>query len=44
MVMLGVNPSQLEMISYGKERPAVEGTGPAVWAKNRRDDFRVIAR
>lgn len=44
MVMLGVNPSQLEMISYGKERPAVEGTGPAVWAKNRRDDFRVVAR
>ena len=44
MVMLGVNLSQLEMFSYGKERPAVEGTGPAVWAKNRRDDFRVIAR
>lgn len=44
LVMLGVNPSQLEMISYGKERPAVEGTGPAVWAKNRRDDFRVVAR
>ena len=44
MVMLGVNPSQLEMISYGKERPAVEGTGPAVWSKNRRDDFRVIAK
>ncbi len=44
MVMLGVNPSQLEVISYGKEQPAVEGTGPAVWAKNRRDDFRVISR
>ncbi len=44
LVMLGVNPDQLEMISFGKERPAVEGTGPAVWAKNRRDDFRVIAK
>ena len=44
MVMLGVNPTQLEMISYGKERPAVQGTGEAVWGKNRRDDFRVIAR
>lgn len=44
MVMLGVNPSQLEIISYGKERPAVEGTGAAVWSKNRRDDFRVVAR
>lgn len=44
LVMLGVSPSQLETISYGKERPAVEGTGPAVWAQNRRDDFRVIAQ
>ncbi len=44
MVMLGVNPSQLEMISYGKERPAVQGTGDQVWSLNRRDDFRVIAR
>lgn len=44
LVMLGVNPNQLELISFGKERPAVEGTGPAVWAKNRRDDFRVIAK
>ena len=43
LVTLGVNPSQLEMISYGKENPAVQGTGEAVWAKNRRDDFRVIA-
>lgn len=39
----GVNPTQLEMISYGKENPAVLGTGEAVWSKNRRDDFRVIA-
>ncbi len=44
MVMLGVNPAQLEIISYGKERPAVDGTGPAVWAQNRRDNFVVIAR
>ena len=44
MVMLGVNPAQLDIISYGKERPAVEGSGPEVWAKNRRDDFRVVAR
>lgn len=44
LVMLGVNPDQMEMISFGKERPAVEGTGPAVWEKNRRDDFRVIAK
>ena len=44
LVSNGVNPGQLEMISYGKENPAVLGTGEAVWAKNRRDDFRVIAQ
>ena len=43
MVTLGVNPSQLEMISYGKENPAVQGNNEAAWSKNRRDDFRVVA-
>ena len=43
LVMLGVNPNQLEMISYGKENPAVQRNNEAAWAKNRRDDFRVIA-
>lgn len=43
LVVLGVNPAQLEMISYGKENPAVDGTGEAAWSKNRRDEFRVIA-
>ncbi|MEG6503027.1 MULTISPECIES: peptidoglycan-associated lipoprotein Pal [unclassified Desulfovibrio] len=42
LVMMGVNPNQLEMISYGKENPAVQGNNEAAWAKNRRDDFRVI--
>ena len=44
MIRLGVPADQLDIISYGKERPAVEGTGEAVWAKNRRDEFNVIAR
>ena len=42
--MLGVNPDQLEMISYGKERPAVSGDSEEAWALNRRDNFNVIAR
>lgn len=44
LVAQGVNPGQMEMISYGKENPAVMGTGEAVWAQNRRDDFKVIAQ
>lgn len=44
LVLLGVNPNQLEIISYGKERPVVQGSGEEVWALNRRDNFKVIAR
>lgn len=32
----GVSAGQAEPVSFGKERPAVQGTGEAVWAKNRR--------
>jgi len=39
LVDLGVPASQLETISFGEERPAVRGTGEAVWARNRRSDF-----
>lgn len=43
LVTLGVAPSQLEMVSYGKENPAVQGHNESAWSQNRRDDFRVIA-
>lgn len=36
LVALGVSPDRVQTISYGKEKPAVIGTGPAVWAQNRR--------
>jgi peptidoglycan-associated lipoprotein len=32
----GVRPSQLRTISYGKERPAVEGSTEQAWSQNRR--------
>lgn len=32
----GVSGDQLEIISYGKERPAQLGSNEAAWAKNRR--------
>jgi len=32
----GVAPAQISVISYGKERPAVEGHDEAAWSKNRR--------
>ncbi len=37
--LLGVADSQIEAVSFGKEKPAVQGTGEAVWAKNRRAEI-----
>lgn len=34
--MQGVSPGQLEIISYGEEKPAVEGQDDAAWQQNRR--------
>lgn len=42
MVQLGVNPGQLEIISYGKERPIAQGNNEAAWSKNRNDGFTII--
>ena len=32
----GVAPGRMEVISWGKERPAVEGSNESAWAQNRR--------
>ena len=42
LVALGIAPERIETISYGKERPAVLGTGEAVWRLNRRAVTKVI--
>ena len=34
--VLGVDPSRVATISYGKERPAVTGSTEEAWAQNRR--------
>lgn len=35
----GVTSNRLSTISYGKERPAVEGSNESAWARNRRAEF-----
>ena len=40
LALLGVQESQLEAVSFGKERPAVEGSDEAAWAKNRRAELK----
>lgn len=41
LLNLGVNASQMEMVSFGKLHPAVSGSGESAWSKNRRDEFKV---
>ena len=40
MVLLGAADKQLEATSFGKERPAVQGSNEEAWAKNRRAELR----
>jgi peptidoglycan-associated lipoprotein len=42
LVYSGVTPTQMEMISFGKLRPAVGGNNENAWAQNRRDEFIVL--
>ena len=44
LVAQGVATGRLSTISYGKERPAVEGSNEAAWAQNRRAVTVVVAR
>jgi peptidoglycan-associated lipoprotein len=39
MTLLGANDNQIEAVSFGEERPAVQGTDEAAWAKNRRAEI-----
>lgn len=42
LTTLGVKAENLSIISYGKEKPAVNGSEEAAWAKNRRAEFVVV--
>jgi peptidoglycan-associated lipoprotein len=38
---LGIQSSRMQTISYGEERPAVQGSSEEAWARNRRAEFLV---
>jgi peptidoglycan-associated lipoprotein len=40
LMLQGVADAQVVTVSYGEERPAVEGTDEGAWSKNRRVEFR----
>ena len=40
LTLVGASDSQIEAVSFGKEKPAVEGNSEDAFAKNRRVEFR----
>ena len=40
LALLGASESQIEAVSFGEERPAVEGHDEAAWARNRRAEVK----
>jgi peptidoglycan-associated lipoprotein len=40
LTLLGVQTAQVEAVSFGKERPAVQGSNEEAWAKNRRVELK----
>lgn len=41
LILLGVDADRMNLVSYGEERPLVEGHNEEVWSKNRRDEFKI---
>ena len=39
LTLVGADATQLEAVSFGKERPAVQGENEEAWAKNRRAEL-----
>ena len=39
----GIDASRIETASFGRERPAVQGTSEEAWSRNRRDEFEIVA-
>ncbi len=39
LASLGIDPKRVHTISYGEDRPAVDGHNEGAWARNRRGEF-----
>lgn len=39
---LGISPSRLDIVSYGEEKPVIDGHDEDAWSKNRRAEFVIL--
>ena len=44
LIRLGIDPTRVDTISYGKDKPAAQGQDEAAWRQNRRDDFVTLTK
>lgn len=42
LVGMGISPDRIETVSYGEDKPAVQGHDESAYSKNRRDEFIVL--
>jgi len=42
LVSQGIGEDRIDVVSFGEERPAVQGADDSSWAQNRRDEFEII--
>ncbi|HVT37756.1 MAG TPA: peptidoglycan-associated lipoprotein Pal [Gemmatimonadaceae bacterium] len=43
LVSRGIADGRIDVVSFGKERPLAPGENEEAWAKNRRDEFEIVA-
>ena len=43
LVRLGVDPSRVDTVSYGEDKPVDPGHDESAWRKNRRGDFILLS-
>ncbi len=43
LIRLGIGPTEVDTISYGKDKPVAQGHDESAWKQNRRDDFIVLS-
>jgi peptidoglycan-associated lipoprotein len=44
LIRLGIGPTEVDTISYGKDKPVAQGHDESAWQQNRRDDFIVLTK
>lgn len=43
LVSRGIAEGRIDVVSFGEERPAVQGENEDAWARNRRDEFEIVS-